>query len=196
MILALSHIIRIRKSEDAIDVDVISALLQDAVLSVEKKTSSGVYDPPRGSPERLVMRLFEEEMVPLITQRSELWTLVSRLRAWRRDHAGAIEAAERAWRAAVGTAGSGLLPGAASTTADEARDWTVDEGAWLIVVTRTDELVSMLENWGPDVETIGTKWKGKARSAIRSVMGRGRENWEGSEGWKLLESLMEGLKTS
>ncbi|KAL6365253.1 hypothetical protein LRP88_01239 [Fusarium phalaenopsidis] len=196
MILALSHIIRIRKLEDAIDVDVVSALLQDAVLSVEKKTSSGVYDPPRGSPERLVMRLFEEEMVPLITQRSELWTLVSRLRAWRRDHTGAIEAAERAWRAAVGTAGSGLLPGAASTTADEARDWTVDEGAWLIVVTRTDELVSMLENWGPDVETIGTKWKGKARSAIRSVMGRGRENWEGSEGWKLLESLMEGLKTS
>ncbi|RSM12714.1 hypothetical protein CDV31_006181 [Fusarium ambrosium] len=196
MILALKHIIRIRKSEDAIDVDVVSALLQDAVLSVEKKTSSGVYDPPRGSPERLVMRLFEEEMVPLITQRSELWTLVSRLRAWRRDHAGAIEAAERAWRAAVGTAGSGLLPGTASTTADEARDWTVDEGAWLIVVTRTDELVSMLENWGPDVETIGTKWKGKARSAIRSVMGRGRENWEGSEGWKLLESLMEGLKTS
>ncbi|RMJ12556.1 hypothetical protein CDV36_007780 [Fusarium kuroshium] len=196
MILALKHIIRIRKSEDAIDVDVVSALLQDAVLSVEKKSSSGVYDPPRGSPERLVMRLFEEEMVPLITQRSELWTLVSRLRAWRRDHAGAIEAAERAWRAAVGTAGSGLLPGTASTTADEARDWTADEGAWLIVVTRTDELVSMLENWGPDVETIGTKWKGKARSAIRSVMGRGRENWEGSEGWKLLESLMEGLKTS
>ncbi|RSL96310.1 hypothetical protein CEP52_011551 [Fusarium oligoseptatum] len=196
MILALKHIIRIRKSEDAIDVDVVSALLQDAVLSVEKKSSSGVYDPPRGSPERLVMRLFEEEMVPLITQRSELWTLVSRLRAWRRDYAGAIEAAERAWRAAVGTAGSGLLPGTASTTADEARDWTADEGAWLIVVTRTDELVSMLENWGPDVETIGTKWKGKARSAIRSVMGRGRENWEGSEGWKLLESLMEGLKTS
>ncbi|KAM0425131.1 hypothetical protein ACHAPT_009692 [Fusarium lateritium] len=196
MILALKHIIRIRQSEDALDVDVLGALLQDAVLSVDKTASSGVYDPPRGSPERLVMRLFEEELVPLITQRSELWTLVSRLRAWRRDHAGAIEAAERAWRAAVGTAGSGLLPGTASTSADEARDWTVDEGAWLIVVTRTDELVSMLENWGPDVETIGRKWKGKARSAIRSVMGRGRENWEGSEGWKLLESLMEGLKTS
>jgi tetratricopeptide (TPR) repeat protein len=196
MILALKNIIRIRKSEDAVDVDVLGALLQDAVLSVEKTTSTGVYDPPRGTPERLVMRLFEEELIPLITQRSELWTLVSRLRAWRRDYAGAIDAAERAWRAAVGSSGSGLLPGAASTTADEARDWTVDEGAWTIVVQRTDELVSVFENWGPSVETIGSKWKGKARSAVRSVMGRGKENWEGSEGWKTLENLMEGLRIS
>ncbi|KAH6952672.1 hypothetical protein DER45DRAFT_573834 [Fusarium avenaceum] len=196
MILALKNIIRIRKSEDAVDADVLGALLQDAVLSVEKTTSTGVYDPPRGTPERLVMRLFEEELIPLITQRSELWTLVSRLRGWRRDYAGAIDAAERAWRAAVGSSGSGLLPGAASTTADEARDWTVDEGAWTIVVQRTDELVSVFENWGPSVETIGSKWKGKARSAVRSVMGRGKENWEGSEGWKTLENLMEGLRIS
>ncbi|KAF5666348.1 TPR domain-containing protein [Fusarium heterosporum] len=196
MILALRNIIRIRKTEDAVDVDVLGALLQDAVLSVEKTTSTGVYDPPRGTPERLLMRLFEEELIPLITQRSELWTLVSRLRAWRRDYEGTIDAAERAWRAAVGSSGSGLLPGAAATTADEARDWTVDEGAWTIVVQRTDELVSVYENWGPSVETIGSKWKGKARSAVRSVMGRGKENWEGSEGWKTLENLMDGLRIS
>ncbi|KAM0561283.1 hypothetical protein ACHAPJ_003161 [Fusarium lateritium] len=196
MILALKHIIRIRKSEDAVDVDVLGALLQDAVLSADKDSSSDVYEPPRGTPERLVMRLFEEELVPLITQRSELWTLISKLRAWRRDYAGAIDAAERAWRAAVGSSGSGLLPGAAATTADEARDWTVDEGAWTVVVQRTDELVSVYENWGPSVETIGSKWKGKARSAVRSVMGRGKERWEGSEGWNVLESLMEGLRIS
>ncbi|KAH7173526.1 uncharacterized protein B0J16DRAFT_350334 [Fusarium flagelliforme] len=196
MILALKHIIRIRKTEDAIDADVLGALLQDAVLSVEKTSSSGVYDPPRGTPERLVMRLVEEEVVPLITQRSELWTLVSRLRAWRRDYSGAIDAAERAWRAVLGSSGSGLLPGAAATTEDEARDWTVDEGAWTVVVQRTDELVSVYENWGPSVETIGSKWKGKARSAVRSVMGKGKERWEGSEGWKVLENLMEGLRIS
>jgi hypothetical protein len=142
------------------------------------------------------MRLVEEEVVPLITQRSELWTLVSRLRAWRRDYPGTIDAAERAWRAVLGSSGSGLLPGAAATTEDEARDWTVDEGAWTVVVQRTDELVSVYENWGPSVETIGSKWKGKARSAVRSVMGKGKERWEGSEGWKVLENLMEGLRIS
>ncbi|KAL7821331.1 hypothetical protein V8C44DRAFT_5855 [Trichoderma aethiopicum] len=193
MVLALSQIIRIRKSEHALDANVLAALLQDAILSKEKAPiSSGVYEPPRGSVERLVIRLVEEEITPLITTRSELWTLVSRLRAWRNDFAGAIDAAERAWRAAVGAgAGSGLLPGDSSSGS---ADWTSDEAAWMEVVKRTDELVSVLENWGPDVESIGPKWKGKARSAVRSVMGRGKATWEGSEGWRTLEGLMEGLK--
>ena len=189
MVLALKHILRIRHSEDAIDADVLAALLQDATLAKEKDGSGaggGIYEPPRGSEERLVARLVEEEVVPLITRRAELWTLVSRLRAWRRDYAGAVEAAERAWRAATGSASSGLLPGSA---ADESRDWTVNLQAWGDVVRRTDELVSALENWGPE-----DKWRGKARSAVRSVMGKGKEAWQGNEGWKTLEGLMEGLK--
>ncbi|KAL6871258.1 hypothetical protein J3F83DRAFT_734801 [Trichoderma novae-zelandiae] len=199
MVLAISQIIRIRKSENALDIAILSALLQDAILAKAKPpVSGGVYEPPRGSVERLVIRLIEEEITPLITTRSELWTLVSRLRAWRNDFAGAIDAAERAWRAAVGasgSSGSGLLPGdSSSSSGSGGGDWTADESAWAEVVKRTDELVSVLENWGPDVESIGAKWKGKARSAVRSVMGRGRATWEGSEGWRTLEGLMEGLK--
>ncbi|PTB43497.1 hypothetical protein M441DRAFT_56498 [Trichoderma asperellum CBS 433.97] len=190
IILAMTHIIRIRKTEDALDVDILSALLQDTILSKDRPSASnGVYEPPRGSVERLLMRLIEEEIVPLITNRSDLWTLVSRLRAWRCDYAGAIDASERAWRAAVGASGSGLLPGESASA-----DWTSNEAGWAEVVKRTDELVSVLENWGPDVEAIGQKWKGKARSAVRSVMGRAKTNWEDSEGWKTLENLMEGLK--
>ncbi|POR34733.1 Essential for maintenance of the cell wall protein 1 [Tolypocladium paradoxum] len=190
-VLAFKHIIRIRKSEEAIDADVISALLQDVVLK-EKDAASGVYEPPRGSTERLVTRLLEDEVVPLITRRSELWALVARLRTWRRDYAGAIDASERAWRAAVGSSGgggAGLLPGDSASA-----NWTADEAAWAEAVERTDELVSVLENWGPDVEAVGARWRGKARSAVRSVMGRGRESWEGSDGWKTLEGIMEGLK--
>lgn len=191
IVLAITHIIRIRKSENVLDIDILSALLQDAILSKDKPSASnGVYEPPRGSVERLVIRLIEEEITPLITTRSDLWTLVSRLRAWRRDYAGAIDAAERAWRAAVGSSsGSGLLPGESASA-----DWTSDEAAWAEVVKRTDELVSVLENWGPDVDAIGQKWKGKARSAVRSVMGRAKATWEDSQGWRTLETLMEGLK--
>ncbi|QYT01493.1 TPR_REGION domain-containing protein [Trichoderma simmonsii] len=190
IVIAISNTIRIRKSETALDIDILSALLQDAILSKDKApASSGIYEPARGSVERAVIRLIEEQITPLITTRSELWTLVSRLRAWRNDYAGAIDASERAWRAAVGSSGSGLLPGESAST-----DWTSDEAAWTEVVKRTDELVSVLENWGPDVETIGQKWKGKARSAVRSVMGRGKANWEDSQGWRTLENLMEGLK--
>ncbi|EHK24372.1 uncharacterized protein TRIVIDRAFT_113044, partial [Trichoderma virens Gv29-8] len=195
IVIAISNTIRIRKSESALDIDILSALLQDAILSKEKSpASSGIYEPARGSVERAVIRLIEEEITPLITTRSELWTLVSRLRAWRNDYAGAIDAAERAWRAAVGSSGgsgSGLLPG---ESASGSADWTSDETAWAEVVKRTDELVSVLENWGPDVEAIGQKWKGKARSAVRSVMGRAKATWEDSQGWRTLENLMEGLK--
>jgi hypothetical protein len=193
MVLALTHMLRIRKTEDALDTDVLAALVQDVVISKEKPSGTGIYEPPRGTMERLVTRLLEEEIVPLITQRAELWSIMSRLRTWRRDYAGAIDASERAWRAAVGSSGSGLLPGEVS--ADSA-DWTTDPEAWAEVVKRTDELVSILENWGPGVETVGAKWKGKARSAIRSVMSRARENWEGSAGWQTLESLMEGIKAA
>ncbi|KPM37632.1 hypothetical protein AK830_g8914, partial [Neonectria ditissima] len=91
------------------------------------------------------------------------------------------------------SSGGGLLPGAA---ASETQNWTEDAGAWAVVVERTDTLVSVLENWGPAVDAIGPKWKGKARSAVRSVMGKGRENWEGSDGWTVLEGLMENLKVS
>ena len=195
MVLALKHILRIQHAEEAIDVDILSALLQDVVLTKDKDATagSGIYEPPRGSMERLVTRLIEEDVVPLITNRSDLWALVARLRAWRRDYAGAIEAAERAWRAALGSSSSGLLPGTSTPGSAEA-DWTTDKVAWEMVVERTDELASMLENWGPDVDSVGPKWKGRVRSAVRSVMGRGRENWEGSEGWRTLEGIMEGLK--
>ncbi|KAH6610126.1 tpr repeat-containing [Trichoderma cornu-damae] len=197
IVLAMTHIIRIRKSEDALDISILSALLQDVILSKDKPSAgNGIYEFPRGSVERLLARLIEEEITPLVTARSELWTLVSRLRAWRCDYAGAIEASERAWRAAVGSSGgsgSGLLPG---ESASGSADWTSDEAAWADVVKRTDELVSALENWGPDVGAIGQKWKGKARSAVRSVMGRAKATWEDSQGWKTLENLMEGLKVS
>ena len=199
MVLAYKHILRIRKSEDAVDADVLAALLQDVVLTKDvdapgSSTVEGIYEPPRGSMERLVARLVEEEVVPSITHRPELWALTSRLRAWRRDYTGAVEASERAWRAAVGSSGAGgagLLPGESPAGGP---DWTSDEAAWADVVKHTDELVSVLENYGPRAETVGSRWKGKARSAVRSVMGRGRENWEGSDGWRTLEGLMEGLK--
>ncbi|KAF3347827.1 Putative band 7 family protein [Verticillium dahliae VDG2] len=74
-----------------------------------------------------------------------------------------------------------------------AKSWLEDEEAWGEVVARTDELVGVLENYGALAEGVGERWRGKARSAVRSVMGKARTAWEGSEGWKVLERLAEGL---
>lgn len=202
IIQALRSIIRIRKSEDGVDGGILRLLLSEGVLSVDKKNDSDtrVYQPPRGSVERNINEMMEMEIVPLITTRSELWELVSRLRAWRRDFAGAVDASEKAWRCAVGGAGAGSMGGGLTVDAAKettAKNWLEDEEAWKVVVQRTDELVAVLENFGPQVEEIGPqKWKGKARSALRSVMGKGKEPWERSEGWETLKNLLEGLKSS
>ena len=195
-LVALMHIIRIRKTETCLDTDILSALLNDVVLSKEKTTPSaaGIYDPPRGSHERHVMRLFEEEIVPLITYRAELWALVSKLRGWRRDFTGAVDASERAWRATFGSSSSGLLT-SEGENGSEGKDWATDKDAWTEMVRRTEELISVLENWGPQTEMAG-RWKGKAKSAVRSVMGKGKEMWEGNDGWVVLDGLMEQLKAA
>ncbi|KAJ0164388.1 TPR repeat-containing protein C19B12.01, partial [Colletotrichum tanaceti] len=96
MVQALRAIIRIRKTEDALDDDVLRALLQEGVLAKDKeegtgesgKAAGGVYAPPRGTVEKAVVALLEEGVAPLITRRSELWELVVRERVWRRDYAG------------------------------------------------------------------------------------------------------------
>ena len=73
-------------------------------------------------------------------------------------------------------------------------NWLTDAEQWDAVVARTEELVAAYENYGSRTGEVGARWKGKARSAVRSVMGKARENWEGSERWKVLEGLMEELK--
>lgn len=205
IIQAMRSIIRIRNTEDAIDANTLRLLLNEGVFPTEKRndTGTGVYEPPRGSVERNVNEMMEKEIVPLITNRSDLWELMSRLRAWRRDYAGAIDGSEKAWRTAVGGATSGAGSMGGGLTVDAAKDnsetaasrnWLEDEEAWRVVVQRTDELVAALENYGPQVAEIGQKWKGKARSAIRSVMGKGKEAWEGTKDWETLKGLLEGLK--
>ncbi|GKT85782.1 LOW QUALITY PROTEIN: TPR repeat-containing protein [Colletotrichum tofieldiae] len=197
MVQALRAIIRIRNTEDALDDDVLRALLQEGVLTKEKEndeSKTGVYTPPRGTVEKAVIALFEESVVPLITTRSELWELVAagveKGLCGRRGCGGeGVEGGDGAG------AGGGLTASAAgSGGADQSRNWLVDAGAWKAVVARTDELVSVLENFGSEVETVGSKWRGKARNAVRSVMSRGKEAWEGTEEWKQLEGMMEGLK--
>ncbi|KAJ4289354.1 hypothetical protein N0V88_007105 [Collariella sp. IMI 366227] len=176
LLLALQSVVRIRNTEDALDIDVLRLLLNDAVLSQEKPDGSSsakdVYEPGRGTNERAVCEFLETAVVPLITTRSELWELVTRERVWRRDYA---------------KCGRGREVGAR-------RELVEEKEGWQVVVERTDELVSMLENYGEQVPEIGARWKGKARSAVRSVMGKAKESWEGSEEWERLVGLLEGLR--
>lgn len=203
MVLALGHVARIRASEDALDGAVLSALVSAAVLAAPRRDDAAPYVPPRGSHERLVVRLLEEEIVPLVTRRDDIWALVAKVRVWTRDYAGAIDAAERAWRCAYSGGGAAAASslaapspgGTGSLTAGAETDWSSDDAAWDALVARTDELAGLMENYGPDVEGVGPRWRAKVRSAARSAMGKGRAgSREGGEGWRVLEGIMEGAK--
>ncbi|KAI1340247.1 hypothetical protein F5Y15DRAFT_406899 [Xylariaceae sp. FL0016] len=198
VILGIQHVIWIRKTEEALDLDVLTLLVREATKTpvAESEDNQGIHEPAKGTIESKIVTLFENEIAPLVTSNSAAWALVSRLRAWRRDWAGALDAAEKGWRAATagGGVGVGGVGGTLSATSVQESDWRTSEEAWDTVVQRTEELVAAYENYGSRLESIGERWRGKARSAIRSVLGKAKENWEEDERWKMLQGSMQDLK--
>lgn len=195
VVLGVRNVIRIRKTEETLDLDILALLVREATKTPIPSSNQGeseVYEPKRGTIENKIVSLFEGDIVPLITTNSACWALVSRLRAWRRDWVGALDAAEKGWRAAVGGVGSALS--ASSGTQGQQGNWLTDVDAWDAVVQRTSELVAAYENYGSRVDSIGSRWKGKARSAVRSIMGKAKESWEDDHRWQSLTDMMDDLK--
>jgi tetratricopeptide (TPR) repeat protein len=194
LLLGLRAVIKIRSpsvGEYAVDVDILRALvleitsrerLENSNAAESPEANGGIYTPARGSLARGVIQMMETDIIPLITKRAELWALVEKLSFYRRDYAGALASAEKAWR-----------------MASKGEEWMQDGDGWKSVVAATDNLVSAYENYGPMEKADGSEvergWRMKARSAVRGVMGRARDAWEGSEEWVLLEERLEELKS-
>ena len=193
ILMGMRAVIRIRAptvGEYAVDVDILRALILE-VTSRERvqnpnegsTTKGGLYTPPRGSLARATISMVEEDIIPLITKRAELWALVEKLSFYRRDYVDALACAEKAWR----------------MTTQSQETWLQHEEAWKDVVAATDNLVSGYENYGPlekeDGNEVEKAWRVKARSAVRGTMGKARDVWEGSEGWDVLQGLLDGLKS-
>ncbi|KFY36517.1 hypothetical protein V495_07840 [Pseudogymnoascus sp. VKM F-4514 (FW-929)] len=185
----LRAVIRIRspkEGEKSIDIDILRALVAE-VLSRERDTNpatmeNGIYTPPRGSLARAVIEMVDSDVVPLITDCSELWALVEKLKFYRRDFAGALACAEKRWR--VSTAGE---------------TWLEKKEDWKQVSEATDGLVSAFENYGPQEKADGSGevekgWKMKARSAVRGIMSKGRDIWEDTPEFDVLKERLEELK--
>ena len=141
-------------------------------------------EPKRLHPHiRFFLALIDKHIAPLATSSPALYRLLARVAVWRHRPREALEYHEKAWRATTGK------PDAYAT-----------EQNWKDVVASTKELAEKYEELGEmERERTGgiveKGWRFKARSAVRGVVGRGREaGWEGSEGMGGLLDLMEGLK--
>lgn len=180
---AQSQIIALRGSTDGescIDIAMLSRLVEHVI-------AEGDYDPSKPGLPRMVVKMLDERVVPLITGRSELWHLMSRVYLWRGKPSKALEAEEKAWRAVS------QKPGWESGREEE----------WDGVVGETERLVGAYRELGQmekegmasgSGEVVERQWRFKARSAVRGIMGRGKGIWEGTKGWERLQELLDGLK--
>ncbi|KAF2401727.1 TPR-like protein [Trichodelitschia bisporula] len=184
--------------EKCIDVRIVAATLNHVASLVAdtpppaetEADADGPADPlNRPGLPRMLVQMFTA-ITPLITASAPLWHLVARLARLRNRPGAALVAEEKAWRAVVNQPGW---------------EHAVDEGTWKGVVNETLRLVEAYRGLGPLERTEGLgagagelvckEWRFKARSAVRSVLGRAKVGvWEGSEGWEGLQEGMEALK--
>jgi tetratricopeptide (TPR) repeat protein len=182
---AQRHIIDLRSKvngESCIDVEIMAHMIRHVIALNDE------YDPAKPGFERLLVEMFDKKIVPLITSSRELWQLYARLCIWRKKPSSALDANEKAWRAVSSTPG-----------------WeTESEARWNVVVDATVELCDAYESLGQMEKTEGMAggsgalvakdWKFKARSAVRSIMGKGKDCWEDTDGWERLKDALDGLR--
>ncbi|KAJ5874601.1 Glycoside hydrolase superfamily [Penicillium soppii] len=136
-----------------------------------------------------ILSLVDDNVVPLITHSAVLWLIVARVEVFRGRPAKAFEAHEKAWRATVAANAQGAFQ-------------MGDEKPWLEVVRATEKLVrDGYAKFGPmdregqtladdqEAELVAKGWRFKARSAVRGILGKGKDFWDGTEGWDRLKEL-------
>lgn len=169
--------------EKCVDAEILDMLIKDAVRSEQ------VFDINRPGLPRLINELVEKHIKPLITVSPKLWSILATMYTHTQRPSSALECHEKAWRAVTSQ------PKWESGT----------EAEWNGVVDQTIDLVDAYETLGPreraeglaagSGELVAKDWKFKSRSAVRSVMGKGKENWEDGAGWERLLERLEELKT-
>ena len=137
-----------------------------------------------GTIPRELIDMMDKFVAPLITSSAELWLLVAKLACWRRRPLAALEANEKAWRAVTSQPGV----------------YERDEKDWNRVVRATERLVTAYELLGTqERERTGGRvvegdWRFKARTAGRSVLGKGKSMWADTVGFRQLQDSINALK--
>ena len=147
--------------------------------------------PRRVGFERMVIDLIQKKITPLITSSRRLWLITAKLSLYLQHPLATLSAYEKAWRVTLNQ------PGWESGT----------EGAmaaWGEVVDSTIDLLDGYESLGERTRELGMgagglvakDWRFKARSAIRSVLARAKEGWEGDDKLETLSGRLQELKST
>jgi len=186
------------QGEKCIDIPVVEGLVNHLVQSSTtngesqalSNESSGEHPPQKRSGyEGMVIDLVQKGITPLITSSRRLWLLTAKLSLHLQRPSAALAAYEKAWRVTTNQ------PGWDSGT-------TETESLWKDVAEATSDLADAYESLGERTresglgagEVVAKDWRFKARSAIRGIVGRAKESWEGSPEMEMLRRKLDDLK--
>ena len=143
--------------------------------------------------ERMVIDLVQKKIIPLITSSRRLWLLVAKLSLHLQRPASALSAYEKAWRVTLNKPGwdTGAGTGSAQIIWAEVSEATID------LVDGYQSLGERAREAGmASGELVAKDWKFKARSALRSVLSRAKEGWEGDASYQTLSERLQELKSA
>ncbi|CAF9941398.1 MAG: hypothetical protein HETSPECPRED_003225 [Heterodermia speciosa] len=189
------------EGEKCIDIPIVEGLVAHLIATSPTTNSHPEVQSdnlPTNSPtnqklgfEKMLIDLVQKKITPLITSSRRLWLLTAKLSLHLKRPSATLAAYEKAWRVTLNQ------PGWESGTKEA-------EGLWREVAEATGELVDAYESLGErkregglgEGEVVAKDWRFKARSAVRGVIGRAKEGWEGSEEMDGLRGRMEELRVS
>lgn len=192
------------EGERCVDVEIVEGLIshliatspsdrQDIQERAESSDGNEISSNQRMGFERMVIDLVQKRIIPLITSSRRLWLVAAKLSLHLQHPAAALSAYEKAWRVTLNKPGWDTGAGTESSQA-----------TWTEVSEATIELVDGYENLGEKTreagmaagELVAKDWKFKARSALRSVMSRAKEGWEGDARYEALSERLQELKSA
>ncbi|MCJ1278317.1 hypothetical protein MMC21_006132 [Puttea exsequens] len=199
IVLAQSRLIDLLGStegERCVDAEVVEGLIAH-LIELSNQSHNATFNgltETNGSKglSKMVFDLVQKKITPLITSSRRLWLLVAKLSLYQKRPAATLSAYEKAWRVTLNKPGwdTGAGTGAARETWLEVKDATVD------LVDAYESLGERIRESGLGAgELVAKDWRFKARSALRSILARAKESWEGDEGYEALSARMQESKS-
>ncbi|OCT46149.1 F-box domain protein [Cladophialophora carrionii] len=188
--------------------------VEHKTTSEEKNSASASTTTTTGPPNfklpytpRSFLHLIDKQVTPLATSSAKLYTLLSRISEWRSRPQQSLMQAEKAWLATLtlnpttSSASAATAAAAAAAASASDQDFTnIPASQWTEIVDKTIWMMRRYADLGPKQRErtggeVEAKWRFKARSAARRVLGRGK-TWEesGEEGALRLRRAMDEVR--
>ncbi|CDO94414.1 unnamed protein product [Kluyveromyces dobzhanskii CBS 2104] len=181
VLLAFRHLVELRRDqagETSVDLPILEKLIEILVST----------DYPTDSSQRLThyqhscMEFVCDILPSLVTTSARLWKLAAKVELWRKRPWMALACHEKAFRAV-----------------SHNPELTIDEKIWNDCIDVCEDLVAAYESLGEMEgkhgagDVVCQNWNYKARSSIKTLMSRGKNYWEDSDGWDRLVELKSTL---